>query len=34
MEAIYRAAKSGVPIKFETVTKLDAFRGPPATKQL
>ena len=34
MEAIYRAAKSGVPSKFEIVTKLDAFRGPPATIQL
>ncbi|GGD97831.1 glucose-fructose oxidoreductase [Aureimonas endophytica] len=29
MEAIYRAAASGMPVRLEPVAGLDAFRGPP-----
>ena len=32
MEAIYRAAESGGPVKLEPVSKLDAYRGPEPTK--
>jgi predicted dehydrogenase len=28
MEAIYQSAKDGKPVKLETITKKDAFRGP------
>jgi predicted dehydrogenase len=31
MEAIYQSAQSGIPVRFEAVNKLDAYRGAPAT---
>jgi predicted dehydrogenase len=29
MEAIYESARSGKPVKLETITRIDAFRGSP-----
>lgn len=34
MEAIYKAASSGAPVRFKPASGLDAFRGPPAAIQL
>lgn len=34
MEAIYKAASSGAPVKLEAYRGLDAFRGPPAAIDL
>jgi predicted dehydrogenase len=32
MEAIYKSAATGLPVKLDPVTKRDAFRGPPLDK--
>lgn len=34
MEAIYKSANSGVPVKLKASEKLDAFQAPPAAIQL
>jgi predicted dehydrogenase len=31
MEAIYESARTGAPVRLEAPTRLDAFRGPPAS---
>lgn len=33
MEAIYESARTNKPVKLETITKIDAFRGSPPTEQ-
>ena len=33
MEAIYESARTNKPVKLETITKIDAFRGSPPSEQ-
>jgi len=33
IEALYRSAREGKPVKLEAAKKLDAFRGPPPSEQ-